>query len=164
MASLEWGLSSYWLSTVVAKNVSRVVKDFSISNCTLSDIAEIVCPEITRSYLNFPVYRIKNRDIPGIVCVSNGLVFKHFGGFESMIASNFQTNVFLVVFIFTGMGRVRVSVVVRSFQWKERKSKVPWKVPCIYHVKRAEHAQVKANCMIKDILKRYEKHTEKWLE
>ena len=38
---------------------------------TLSDIAEINCPEITRSYHIFPVYGMKNKNIHFFVCVSH---------------------------------------------------------------------------------------------
>ena len=57
---------------MAAKNVlSRIEKGFLLSDSTLSDIAKIICPEITQSYHIFPVYRIENIDIFGTVCASH---------------------------------------------------------------------------------------------
>ena len=46
-------------------------KGFPISNSALYDIAEILCPEITRSNHILPLYGIKNEEIPGTMCVSH---------------------------------------------------------------------------------------------
>ena len=45
----------------------HIKEGFTINNSTLSDISEIICREIKRSYNIFPVYPMKNKYNLGIV-------------------------------------------------------------------------------------------------
>ena len=60
---------------LLQKICCHVERGFQISNSTLSAIAEIICPEITRPYHIFPFYKRKNEDIPNTVFVSH--LFSH---------------------------------------------------------------------------------------